>query len=348
MRRAGTTRRAVLSLAAGALALAAWPGPRSARAATPIRHLVLILRENHSFDNYFGSFPGAKGETGEARCMDAQADPPHGYRSGRLGPTRGPNGLCHYREADIPQYFAYAREYALCDNYFAELKAGSEPNYFMLMAGQSPIIDNFRGEPETGAFDLPSIVDRLGERGIAWRNYSADTSIRLVSHFRRAVESGNIVPVDRFDEDARTGSLPAVSWVTSSIYQSEHPPYSVKLGEAWTVERVNAVMRGPLWASTAIVIVWDEWGGFDDHVRPPIVEQDGLYERYGYRVPCLVIGAQSRRGYVSSTLYSHVSVLRTIGRLFDLEPLTERDAAANDLLDCFDFGQPPRPPLILV
>ncbi|MBI1777252.1 MAG: hypothetical protein HYR63_18090 [Proteobacteria bacterium] len=359
-------RRRFLRLGAGLLAMGALAGRsrRAPAAATSIEHLVVILRENHSFDNYFGSFPGegrgggdphplpnstpgSRGETGERRCADEQPDPPHSYRAALAGPTRGPNGLCHYREEDIPNYFAYARQFVLCDNYFAELKAGSEPNYFMLMAGRSPVIDNFRGEPEVGGFDIPSIVDRLGERGISWRNYSADTSIRLVSHFKSAVASGNIVPIDGFDRDALAGRLPAVSWVTSSIYQSEHPPYSVKLGENWTVERVNAVMQGPLWKKSAILLVWDEWGGFADHVTPPVVERDGLYERYGYRVPCLVIGAHARRGRVSSTLYSHVSVLKTIERLFDLAPLTERDAAANDLLDCFDFEQPARDPVIL-
>src|SRR5260221_6527940 len=110
---------------------------------------------------------------------------------------------------------------------------------------------------------------------------------------------------------------------------------------------MNAIMHGPLWDRPAIFIVWNEWGGFADDVSPPVVERDGLHERYGYRVPCLVIGAQARQGVVSSTLYSHVSVLRTIERLFDVEPLTERDATANDLLDCFDFTQPPRAPLVL-
>src|SRR5258708_10858596 len=154
------TRRRFLAMTAGAT-LAAMPLRRPAAAPAPLRHIVVILRENHSFDNYFGSFPGARGEAGEARCLDEQPDPPHSYRTALAGPTRGSNGLCQYREEDIPNYFAYAREYALCDNYFAELKAGSEPNYFMLMAGRSPVIDNVRGEPETGGLHLPRHGDPL-------------------------------------------------------------------------------------------------------------------------------------------------------------------------------------------
>jgi phospholipase C len=102
-------------------------------------------------------------------------------------------------------------------------------------------------------------------------------------------------------------------------------------------------MSGPQWASTALFLVWDDWGGFYDHVDPPVVEKwnDGTPFRYGYRVPCMVISPYARSGYVSHTLHSFVSLLRFAETVFDLEPLTERDANASDLLDCFDFAQTP-------
>ena len=124
----------------------------------------------------------------------------------------------------------------------------------------------------------------------------------------------------------------------------------MKRGENWTVANVNAVMQGPLWRKSAVIIVWDEWGGFWDHVTPPLVENEpGTFNamRYGYRIPCLIISPHAKRGYVSHTLYSHMSVLRTIERIFGVPPLNERDAQADDLLDCFDFTQEPRVPVIL-
>jgi phospholipase C len=256
-------------------------------------------------------------------------------------------GDCHYREEDIPRYFALARAFTLCDNYFGELLAPSVPNYFMLMAAESPLLENPQGR-QRGRFTTPSIIDRLAARGIAWRNY--DGGLPLVSLFAGAAASGNIVPEDTFFADARDGRLPAVSWLTPSIADSEHPAYSIRRGEEWTIRRINALMQSPLWPRLAAIVVWDEWGGFRDHVAPPVAERDAEYDvplRYGYRVPCLVVGPYARRGYVSHTRYSHVSVLRTIERLFDLPPLTARDAAANDLLDCFDFAQPPQPPKLL-
>jgi len=95
--------------------------------------------------------------------------------------------------------------------------------------------------------------------------------------------------------------------------------------------------------------VWDDWGGFYDHVEPPIVEtwSDGSPFRYGHRVPAIVISPYARPAYVSQALHSHLSTLRFIETIFDLEPLNQRDASASDLLDCFDFGQAPLTPLTL-
>jgi phospholipase C len=109
-------------------------------------------------------------------------------------------------------------------------------------------------------------------------------------------------------------------------------------------------MNGPQWQNTALFLLWDEWGGFYDHVKPPVAErwEDGSPYRYGHRAPCIVLSPYARPGYVSHTLYSHVSLLRFAETIFDLEPLTERDATAHTMLDCFDFDQPPLPPISLV
>jgi phospholipase C len=307
----------------------------------PIEHVILIFRENHSYDNYFATFLGGNGKTTSSRCDDETLDPPHGRRDALFGVIRGPRGNCHYVEQDIPNYFAYAREFVLCDNYFADIRGPSHPNYIMLMAAQTPSLDNISGELK-GKYEMTTIADRLSDKGVSWKNYNG--GIALVALFKNAVASGNIVPLAGFTADALGGKLPAMSGVTPSLRDSEHAPYSVKRGENWTVAKVNAVMQGPLWPKCAIFIVYDEWGGFWDHVTPPAVEGS---VRYGYRIPCLILSPYAKRGFVSHTLYSHLSVLRTIERLFDVAPLNELDAKANDLLDCFDFQQEPRAPLIL-
>jgi phospholipase C len=121
----------------------------------------------------------------------------------------------------------------------------------------------------------------------------------------------------------------------------------VYAAENYAVEVINAVMQGPQWNSTALFLVWDDWGGFFDHVEPPTVEMwsDGTPLRYGFRVPCLLISPYARRGYISHELHSFVSILHFIETIFDLLALTERDAQASTMLDCFDFAQPPRSPL---
>ncbi len=101
-------------------------------------------------------------------------------------------------------------------------------------------------------------------------------------------------------------------------------------------------MQGPDWPTTAIVLTWDDFGGFFDHVAPPAVDEYG----YGPRVPLLVISPYAKQGAVSHTVYEFGSVLQLIETRFNLAPLTMRDTIANSMLDMFDFGQTPAPPLV--
>jgi phospholipase C len=168
----------------------------------------------------------------------------------------------------------------------------------------------------------------------------------------------NIQPSQAFLAAARAGRLPAVSWVTPSQPNSEHPPASVHEGQAWVTNLINAVMSGPDWASTAIFLSWDDWGGFYDHVAPPSVDGDG----YGLRVPTIVISPYARRGFVDHQVLSHDAFLKFIEDDFlggvRLDPRTDgrpdprpdvREAVQQlgDLASDFDFAAPPRPPTLL-
>src|SRR3970282_1941998 len=130
----------------------------------------------------------------------------------------------------------------------------------------------------------------------------------------------NVVSAKSFIPDVRAGDLPAVSWVTPPFPLSEHPPQSVCLGENWTVELLNALMESPDWDSTAIVLTWDDFGGFYDHVAPPHVDLYGL----GPRVPTIILSPYARPGYIDHTTYEFSSVLRFIETIFDVPPLTRR------------------------
>jgi len=109
------------------------------------------------------------------------------------------------------------------------------------------------------------------------------------------------------------------------------------------VQHINAIMQGPNWPTTAIFLVWDDFGGFYDHVPPPGIDQFGL----GPRVPFIVISPYVKEGMVSHTVYEVGSILQFIEQRHKLKALTNRDVEANSLLDVFDFSQPPAPPLIL-
>jgi phospholipase C len=169
---------------------------------------------------------------------------------------------------------------------------------------------------------------------------------------------GNIQDVSRFFAAASAGSLPAVSWITPSFAKSEHPAASIKAGQAWVTSLIDAVMTGPDWKSSAIFLAWDDWGGFYDHVAPPKIDQNG----YGLRVPALVISPYARRGYVDHQTLSFDAYLKFVEDDFlggeridpktdgrpDRRPTVREDVAQlGDLVKDFDFGQPPRPPLVL-
>jgi phospholipase C len=171
-------------------------------------------------------------------------------------------------------------------------------------------------------------------------------------------ELKNVQATGKFLTAAQTGALPAVSWIAPSQVNSEHPPASVKEGQAWVTKLVNAVMRGPDWNSTAIFVSWDDWGGFYDHVAPPTVDANG----YGLRVPTIVISPYAKRGFIDHQTLSHDAFLKFIEDDFlagaRLDPKTdgrpdprpnvrESSAQLGDLARDFDFTHAPRPPVVL-
>jgi phospholipase C len=168
-------------------------------------------------------------------------------------------------------------------------------------------------------------------------------------------QEDDIRPTGQFFAAAKSGTLPAGSWVIPSGADSEHPPSPVSFGQQWVTSVVDAVMNSPDWSSTAIFLTWDDWGGFYDHVKPPSVDANG----YGLRVPAIVISPYAKHGYIDHQVLSFDAYTkfieddflggqrldpRTDGRP-DPRPDVREDATVlGNLLEDFDFGQAPRPP----
>jgi phospholipase C len=192
---------------------------------------------------------------------------------------------------------------------------------------------------------------RAGVPGI-WNPLPAFDTVHLDG------QTGDIVPIANLFADAKGAQLPAVAWVVPNSADSEHPPARVSTGEAYVTGIVNALMTSPDWSSTAIFVSWDDWGGFYDHVPPPMVDENG----YGIRVPALVISPYARRGHIDHQTLSFDAYAkfieddflggqridpRTDGRPDPRPDVRENEAILGNLVADFDFTQHPLPPVLL-
>lgn len=205
-------------------------------------------------------------------------------------------------------------------------------------------------------FDFPTLADTAITQGVTWRYYAPGldslgniwSAFDAIAHIRRTDLWGNVVsPETRVLENARVGNIPDITWVVPTMQNSDHPfPRSAsdadvgvsgQNGPEWVASVVNALGEGPLWNTTAIFVVWDDWGGWYDHVAPPQLDRMGL----GFRVPFIVISPWAKRRYVSHVQYEFGSILKFAEETFGLASLRTTDERANSLADCFDFNQRP-------
>ena len=337
------SRRRFLKVAVVAGVAMTFPAVNIARAAdTPLRHLILLMRENRSFDHYFGHFPGADGLPSGApvtpAAVDCLSDPPHNaaaLQSLASGAPFDGSALSVFTEKQIPSAWALARRFTLCDNYFASVLSPTFSNRLFSIAGSAAA---FRDNPrriDAALLPRPNLVDRLDAAGLDWACYLArvpDTGgYNPVAFYpERASDARANRSFSEFLADAARGRLPPVSWVVPQDPLTEHPPTPPQWGQRFADLAVHAVAAGPGWRQSAVILNYDESGGFYDHVTPP--------PGYGFRVPCTVVSPYAKPGHVSHATYDHASVMALVERTFGLEPLTERDAAADPLSDCFDFS----------
>jgi len=285
------------------------------------------------------------------RCWDG------GRMDGFARTNRG--SMTYWTGDDIPFLWSLASNFTVCDRYFSSVMAQTYPNRRFLMAGSAfgQVGDPFPSpgdKPPRPAGTPSTIFDLFNRYDISWKDYFAD--LPTVGLFPYVLEQnpGNVVPVASFFADCAAGTLPQFSLVDPESFEgSEENPQDITVGQSYVARVVNAVMSGPKWGSTLLVFTYDEGGGYYDHVAPPVaVRPDGirpeasitygdLYSRYGFRVPTVVVSPWSRPGAVSSTVYDHTSILKTVETKWNLPALSARDANANDLLGCLDLVSKP-------
>jgi phospholipase C len=349
------SRRRFLKGAAAVGATLGFPNVRIGRAAdTPLRHVVLLMRENRSFDHYFGRYPGADGLPAGAPVTAATADcitdPPHDedaiQSDAAAGAFTSPASRLVFAERDIPLAWALARRFTLCDRYFASVLGPTFANRLFSVAASAGAYTDNPAAIDPAQLPRPNLVDRLEAAGLDWACYLANRPDERYNAVAYYPERENDPRANRsyseFLADAASARLPHVAWVVPEDPLTEHPASPPQWGQRFAALTVRALMSGPLWASTALILNYDESGGFYDHVAPPAVAGN----RLGYRVPCTVVSPYSRPGHVSTVLYDHASALALVERTFGVAPLGSRDAAASPLEDCFDFDHPAWEPVV--
>jgi phospholipase C len=358
-----------------------WPVVKAASEPTrQIEHILFLIQENHSFDNYFGTFPGADGLPAGIKLplypggpgavapfhfsFNLSHDLNHSwetahtaYNGGKMDgfifAERSLDTMGYYDGSDIPNYWAYAGHFTLCDRFFSSLMGPSLPNHLYTIAAQSGGEIRNRVKPPQGGYDFKTLAELLENSHISWKYYDGKANPHsfwlwnplpgFTSFMRDKRLMAHLVSNLDYFKDIRNGALPAVAWIVPNIRESEHPPVNIQLGMWYTTAVVNALMKSRYWRNTLLIITWDDYGGFYDHATPVQVDQYG----YGPRVPAIIVSPYAKPGYIDHTRYDFTSVLRTIENRFHLKPLTSRDAAATDLSNSLDLARPPLAPFLI-
>jgi phospholipase C len=286
--------------------------------------------------------------------------------------------------SQVKPYWDMASQYVLSDAMFPTEFGGSFTGHLTLVAGTDDLIptkaevdfpngiyDDCDSPPGTRSSYLDpkrkvhrfkgpfpcftqwnTIANPLDSAGVPWKYYASKVldagfwePFEAMSYVRYGPDWSNIVaPQQQFLTDAADGNLASVNWVTPSKEDSDHPKYLSDTGPSWVASLVNAVGESSYWNTSAIIVVWDDWGGFYDNAPPPQPDYRGL----GIRVPCLIISPYAKQGYVSHVQLEFASVLKFIEEVYGLDSIGPgsqgySDQRANDLQDAFDFSQSPRP-----
>jgi phospholipase C len=270
----------------------------------------------------------------------------------------GTRAMGFYDQTDLPYYYEAAARFATSDRFFSPELTQTIPNRFYLFTATSfgNIIEP--SGPPAGGYTQPTIFDRLQQAGVSWRYYyQQSASSALIQQFSGYnSEKANVVPISNWFNDVQNDStLPSVIFIERIAATDEHPTSNVQTGAAFATGVINALINSPSWQDSALILAYDEGGGLYDHVRParaiipdsipPMLrsgDKPGTFDQTGFRVPMIVFSPWARPSFVSHTQRDYTSILRLIEDRFGLQPLTLRDANADNMMEFFDFsGAPP-------
>ena len=370
--------------------------------AQTIKHVVVLMLENRSFDHVFGFMRTAKypidGLTGdESNPLDPHhasteikvsrkaeyvltPDPGHTLSDvnvqiyarpegppGSVPPNRGfildygqesgvtpataPTIMRCFAPSRLPVITRLAREFAICDRWFSSVPGPTWPNrFFAHCATSKGFIDN----SPFHNYDMPTIFERLAERGFTWNVYFHDVA-HSIFHRTLAREENvvNFLAYRGFARNARNGTLASYSFIEPRYFNGlkrandQHPPHDMLLGETLIAEVYEALRSSSAWNETLLLIVYDEHGGTYDHVEPPAAappdEHTGqfAFDRYGVRVPAVIVSPFVPKGKIVREMFDHASIPATLRDVFGLgEPLTARDANAASFKNVASLASP--------
>ncbi len=357
----------------------------------PIDHFVIVMQENRSFDHYFQELPKfGQPDVDVAPSSYQNHDPTtdrdvrpyhqtslcgrdtrHDWNSAHVqfgegkmdgfvstSNPKGARALGYYDASDLGYYYALANTFAVGDRYFASILGPTWPNRMFFHSGTTfGHIGNTA--PKEGIPEDQSLFHQLSQKGIEWVVYAEGMTFeeKIFTHLHD-IKGDHFKDLDGFFADAKANTLPAYVWIESTYggpdATDEHPPADVQLGQRFVARVIDALMKSPAWAHSALFIMYDEPGGFYDHVPPPpacppddiepMLEKRHVrarFDRFGMRTPFIVVSPFAKAHYVSHEVYSHSSVPRLVQARFGLPALSARDANASVPFDLFDFEHPP-------
>lgn len=364
---------------ASAQSLPSLPSPDN----SGIEHIVAVTMENRSFDHFFGWMANADGKQAGLTYLDSKgvahpthslsgnntgcpaADPDHSWSGARIEYDGGKmdgflidtanDTYCigYYRARDIPFYAALAENYTTCDRYFPSILGPTFANRMFIHAAQTDRLTDSIA-PTT----LPTIWDRLADAGVSHAYYFNNVPYLALWGVKYL---GISKTFSQFKEDAAHGTLPSVSFLDprytildDGTGNDDHPHADIREGDKFLYNVFEAVSKGPDWSSTVLIINFDEWGGFFEHVPPPRAEAANLVDPdvvggktlLGMRVPVVVASPWSAGNptnpTINSLVFDHTSVLKLIEWRWGLPPLTPRDASSDvyNLAYALDFDHP--------
>jgi phospholipase C len=390
----------------------------------PFDHLVVVMMENHSFDNLLGALsltrpdvcgltfangmatnanPGAASTSSVARSFpltntsqrsdvsqtwrDSHEQINGGRMDGFVRSTNSEQSMGYYTPEVLPFAYSLASTFTLANRWFCSLPGPTYPNRRFLLAGTADGTTVTHGDPLVAHSPKSGTVfDLLSKHHISWADYFSDIPMSIVAGRSILKHPTHHHRIEKFFHDCEQGSLPAVSFVDPRIgaasrigkpiaelpfpfnawlkfigadlsnddmAETEEDPQDMYYGEAWAHKLVTTVLQSPNWRSTCLIYVYDEHGGYYDHVPPPpaIAPDDippnlqpgdpmGGYTQYGPRVPAIVVSPYSLPAATTNVVHDHTSVLATIEAKWNLPALTARDANAQTIMDFLDPNTP--------